>query len=434
MREIPRPVRVPAPIRAGYARPYHRAMTGRNRRRVRVRATRAAIVVTALSALAGCSSTGLVTGTLTSPRVAVTADALTTRTPSAADAQAADRIVRDAFQSLGGQVPALYVGIWDPQRGFFVKAYGDAVRGRTPATVNDSFRVASITKTFTATVILQLVDEGRLALDSRITAYLPASLAALPALRDITVDQLLSMRSGLPDYLNNPRGIAAEIAADPYRVWTPDELVTKATQLDVSPPGTPGYSNTSFVLLGLIAEHVTGQPLADLIAKRLTGPLGMRHTLLPPSNDTSLPAPAAHGYLNQDCVALAADAGAPGVDPSADTTDWNTSYLQGAAGMISTINDLGRWAATTLGTDLLPADLARLRLDAHSIGSDDYGLGIKRFGAWYGHDGDAFGWDTLAVHNPTTGVTFVAAANACTGLNATFFHILQNLYPDQPTG
>jgi hypothetical protein len=68
--------------------------------------------------------------------------------------------------------------------------------------------------------------------------------------------------------------------------------------------------------------------------------------------------------------------------------------------MISNLTDLGRWAATDLGTDLLPAELARERLDTHDIGGDSYGLGIKRFGAWYGHDGDAFGWDSLAVHNP----------------------------------
>jgi len=389
----------------------------------------------ALVVAAGCAGPAPATGADGAPPPhPVAADTLTTRTPSAADEQAADGAARAAFAGLDGRAPALYVGIWDPARGYFTRAYGDAVRRGAPASVNDSFRIASITKTFTATVILQLVGEGRIALGADIAGYLPPPLAAQPALRGITVERLLSMRSGLPDYLDSPGGIATDIQADPHRVWKPEELVAKATRLAVAAPGTPGYSNTNFVLLGLIAEHVTGVPLAELITQRLTGPLGLRHTALPPATDTSLPAPAAHGYLDQDCVDKAAEAGAPGVDPGTDTTDWNTSYFQGAGGIVSDLTDLGRWAATGLGTDLLPPALARQRLDTHDIGGDVYGLGIKRFGAWYGHDGDAFGWDSLAVHNPTTGVTFVAVANACTGLTGDFLRLLQNLYPDQPTG
>lgn len=367
------------------------------------------------------------------PADPATVGTLTTRSPSDADEQAADAAARAAFDGLDGRAPALYVGIWDPRRGYFVRAYGDAVRDGAPATTADSFRIASITKTFTATIVLQLVDEGRVDLHADIAGYLPAPLAGRAALHGITVEQLLAMRSGLPDYLVNPDGIARDIQADPHRVWTPLEVVDKAIGLGVAPPGTPGYTNTNFVLLGLIAEHVTGQPLADLIATRLTGPLGLRHTELPPPEHTDLPAPAAHGYLNQDCVDKAAEAGAPGIAADTDTTDWNTSYFQGAAGMISDLTDLGRWAATGLGTDLLSADLARSRLDARDIGGDVYGLGIKRYGAWYGHDGEAFGWDSLAVHNPVTGVTFVAVANACTGLNDDFFRLLATLYPDQPT-
>jgi D-alanyl-D-alanine carboxypeptidase len=239
-----------------------------------------------------------------------TTGTLTGRTPSSADEQAADDAARAAFDNLGGRAPAFYVGIWDPPRGFFTRAYGNAVRDGATATVDDSFRIASITKTFTATVVLQLAGQGKVALGADITGYLPASLASLPALRGITVEQLLAMRSGLPDYLNNPDGIAHDIQADPHRVWTPEELVIRATRLDVAAPGTPGYTNTNFVLLGLIAQHVTGRPLAELIA-RLTGPLGMRHTALPASGDTDLPAPAAHGYLDQNGVERPRPAGRP---------------------------------------------------------------------------------------------------------------------------
>jgi len=331
--------------------------------------------------------------------------------------------------------PALYVGIWDPQRGSFVRAYGRAVRDGANATTQDSLRVASITKTFTATVVLELVQEGKVDLGAPVTNYLGQPLALEPKLTDVTVEQLLGMQSGLSDYLTDPKGIAAQIAADPARVWRPQELAAAALKLDEQLPGTRGYTNTNFVLLGLLAENVSGTSLASLIQARLSEPLGLAHTFLPAADDTSLPDPAAHGYLNQQCLDKVRAAGAANIDPQTDTTDWSTSYFYGAGGMISTIDDLGAWAATDLGTSLLAAAVGRRRLDVHDIGGDGflYGLGIKRFGDWYGHDGDAFGWDSIALHDPTTGVSFVAAVNACTGFNGAFLDLLQTLYPDTST-
>lgn len=281
-------------------------------------------------------------------------------------------------------------------------------------------------------MILELVQEGRIDLDASMSNYLPQPLASQPKLAGITTAQLLGMESGLADYLTDPNGIASQIAADPMRVWSPQELVAAALRLDSAPAGTTGYTNTNFVLLGMIAEQVGGASLASLISSRLTGPLGIEHTFLPPADDTALPKPAAHGYLNQQCLDKVTAAGAPNIDLQTDTTSWNTSYFAGAAAMISTIDDLGAWAATNLGTNLVASDVAHKRLDVHDIGGDGfmYGLGIKRFGDWYGHDGDAFGWDSIALHNPTTGVSFVAAVNACTGFTDSFLNLLQTLYPE----
>ena len=95
--------------------------------------------------------------------------------------------------------------------------------------------------------------------------------------------------------------------------------------------------------------------------------------------------------------------------------------------MISTIADLGTWASSDLGTDLLNGDLVQQRLQMHDIGGDgfEYGLGIKRFGDWYGH--------SLALHNPVSGVSFAAAVNACTGYNGGLLDLLQTLYPETST-
>jgi D-alanyl-D-alanine carboxypeptidase len=362
-----------------------------------------------------------------------TASVLSIPSANATDSAFADSAAASVFASM--DAPALYVGVWDPARGSFVRAYGRAVRGGAAATTDDSFRVASITKTFTATRVLELAQEGMIDLDAQISTYLPQPLASEPKLAHITVRQLLGMESGLADYLVNTKGIAGDIAANPARIWTPQELVDVALGLDADPIGTGGYTNTNYVLLGMVAQQVGGASLSSLISDRLAGPLGLTHTFLPPSDDTALPNPAAHGYLNQECVDKAAAAGATNMDPQLDTTSWNTSYFAGAGGMISTIADLGIWANSDLGTDLLNSDFTKQRLQMHDIGGDgfEYGLGIKRFGDWYGHDGDAFGWDSLALHNPVSGVSFAAAVNACTGYDDSLLDLLQTLYPETST-
>lgn len=386
----------------------------------------------ALTVVAAAACTSTTTGQAQGQRFPAATSGLPTQTPNGADTKAADTAARAAFEGLAGRASALYVGIWDPRRGMFTKAYGHAVRGGAEATVQDSLRIASITKTFTATVVLQLVAEDRIKLDADLADHLPELVTKHPPLGWVTVRQLLAMRSGLPDYIQNANGIAADIKADPARVWRPAELVAVAMQGEVAEPGTVGYSNTNFVLLQLVAERVTKQPLRTLIEQRITGPLELRQTALPRDDATALPEPAAHGYFNQACVDRGKEVGAPGLTAGTDTTDWNTSYMQGAGGMVSTLDDLGRWAATTTGTELLPAEMADARLAARDIGIGgvDYGLGIARYGSWYGHDGEALGWQSLAVHNPATGVSFVAAVNACSGMLDDLLGLLRTLYPD----
>jgi D-alanyl-D-alanine carboxypeptidase len=357
---------------------------------------------------------------------------LPTTPMSEADARAVGDVASAAFASLGGRAPALYVGLWDRQHGVFTKAYGNAVLGGAAASLQDSLRIGSITKTFTATAVLQLVAAGSVDLAAPVSAYLPELAAAQPQLADVTVEQLLAMRSGLPDYLNTATGIGADIARDTSRVWSPEELVKAALRDSVEKPGTAGYSNTNFIVLQMIAEKVSGKSLSDLIAEQLTGPLGMQHTDLPPPTDTRLPEPAAHGYLDDECVAEGDDVGLSGFAVDTDTTEWNTSFTQGAGGVIADLADLATWAESTAGTDLLPAALQERRLRTQDIGESgfEYGLGIMRFGHWYGHTGESLGWEVVALHNAGAGATFVAAANACGGVTPVLLDLLRTLYPD----
>lgn len=348
------------------------------------------------------------------------------------DKAAIDATIQAALDSSGDAIPALYVGVWDPERGSYVAAYGDAEIDAQPADVGDSVRIGSISKTFTATVILQLVEEGDISLDEAIDTYVPDLVEQFPGYAGLTVRQLLSMHSGVPDYLNVPDGIVAAITQDPQRIWESDELIAAAFEGEAAPPDTPGYSTTNYIVLQQIAETVTGTPLADLVSERLTGPLGIDGTVLPPNDDTTLPDPVSHGYLTEFCVDEITQMGGS-ADVGTDATDWSASYGQGGGGMYSVVEDLGVWAASMSGNALLGDDLAAERLTTSDIGDGLlYGLGIMQLGPWIGHEGDAIGWETLAVHDPGTGATFVAASNTCGDVSLILLSALLAVYPDAP--
>jgi D-alanyl-D-alanine carboxypeptidase len=359
----------------------------------------------------------------------------TTKPMNATDAAAVDAAAQAAFASLAGKAPGLYVGVWDPKKGFFTKAYGSAQVGGTNATVDDSMRIGSMTNTFTATIVLQLVREGRLSLSDTVRDRAPTLAAAFPQLSRITVRQLLAMQSGIPDYLQAPGGAIADIVANPDRIWTPPELVGAGVELGVEKRGTPGYSSTNYIVLQIIVESVTGTGLQDQIEQRITRPLRLEHTALPPGTDTTLPSPVAHGYLNQGCVNEIAADGAPGLPVGTETTDWNYSFGQGAGGIVSTLADMGVWANTTMGTTSLSKELGLQRIRTRNLGTGlRYGLGIISFGDWAGHAGEAIGWESLGLHDPKTGVTFVAATNACNGTATAFTGMLATLYPGTTPG
>ena len=133
----------------------------------------------------------------------------------------------------------------------------------------------------TAAVIVQLAQEGKLSLDDPVSKYVPG----VPNGDNITIAELLKMRSGLYNYTDAPK-FWAILDRDPTKVWSPAELLAIAfTHPPNFPPGTGfHYSNTNYALLGLIAEKVDGKPLASCFQDRLFGPLGLKHTVLPASH------------------------------------------------------------------------------------------------------------------------------------------------------
>lgn len=359
-----------------------------------------------------------------------TASAGGTVDQAAIDAAAAAFLDEQAAQG----VTAFYIAVSDPAAGDFSSAYGDASVDGPAATTDDSFRIGSISKTFTATAVLQLVESGDITLDDTVLDLLPALAAEHPELEPLTVRQLLSMQSGVADYLNMVDTVVPVIVDEPTTVWAAEDLITAGVEAGVDAPGTLGYSTTNFIVLQLIVESVTGSPLADVIADEIVGPLGLDGIFLPPNDDTTLPTPATHGYLDGGCLDELADDGAT-VEPGTDVTDWNASYGQGGGGMTSDLAGLLGWAASGSGNALLDDATVADRLELEVLPEGiPYGLGMMQLNTWIGHEGEAIGWEALVLQDLDSGASIAMAGNGCGGLFTGFLDALGMLYPDSLEG
>ncbi len=311
--------------------------------------------------------------------------AATTAAPALAAGSVQARL--DVLTAQDG-VPGAEAVIQDGHRTRVVRSgAGDVTTGK-PFPRNGSFRAGSVTKSFVATVVLQLAGEGRVKLDAPVERYLPGLLPD----RRITVRQLLQHTSGLYNYtddldLSDPEALR-------HRGAEPAELVAMALKHPaLFPPGTSwSYSNTNYIVAGMIAEKVTGHVLGDLIAQRITRPLGLRDTYLPRRGDEKLPDPHAVGYT-PDLV---------------DFSDFDATIAGAAGGLVSTPADLDRFYGALLGGRLLrPAELAEMRRTVPAdlgVPGARYGLGIGSIpvscGEFWGHEGGIIGFTNLAGVGP----------------------------------
>jgi D-alanyl-D-alanine carboxypeptidase len=287
------------------------------------------------------------------------------------------------------------------------------------------FRMASITKTMTSAVILQLAQERKLRLGDPVSKY----IAGVPNGDNITLAQLLEMRSGLYNFTNAPE-MAWFLDNDPTKAWTPQELLAIAF---ARPPNfAPGtdyeYSNTNYALLGLIAEKLDGRPLATAMKKRLFQPLGLKNTVLPPRTSNRIPKPFSHGYLyGSSSVALTGDPEYPpdfeaaveaGTVQPNDYTGVNHSFAAAAGSVISTANDLDTWIRALVSGRVLNANYQRKwrnSLQPSGAGGLEYGYGINRLrwgpNALYLHGGETVGYNSEASYDPANKLTLVVWTN-----------------------
>jgi D-alanyl-D-alanine carboxypeptidase len=272
-------------------------------------------------------------------------------------------------------------------------------RPRIAMAAADRFQVGSITKTFVATAVLQLVAEGRLRLDDPVERWLPG---LVPNGRAITIRELLNHTSGLFDYVDDKPFVRALIA-HPARFWPPRRLVAVATSHPpLFPPGQGWwYSNTNYITLGLIAEAAGGTTIEGQLKQRLFRPLHLSETSLP--SKPGIEGRHAHGYIGFATV--------PRLRRLFDATSAESpSVPWTAGGIVSTGEDVTRFYAALLGGRLLPARLLaamkRPVPGSHYLGATrpSYGLGLAEMttscGRVYGHEGIATGYRTIAYARP----------------------------------
>jgi D-alanyl-D-alanine carboxypeptidase len=296
--------------------------------------------------------------------------------------------------------PGAIVGVWEQGKAPYVRTFG--VRNTTtrrPMRSDLYMRIGSETKTFTVTALLQLVDQGNVALDDPISKYVPGVISG----DVITLRQLAQMRSGLVNY-SVVKAFDRSLTAHPHQTWTPQRLLSYSISGPLLfAPGTElNYSNTNTILLGLVVEKVSGEAIGDYIRQHITAPLGMTQTSFP--TGSALPSPHAQGYANSTPDKRTANA-----------TNWNPTWTWSAGQMVSTLRDLRIWAPRlATGRGLLSDATQRVRA-ASVAGPGDpftYGIGMFNVHGWIGHNGSLPGYQTIALYRLQTKTTIVALMNA----------------------
>ena len=290
-------------------------------------------------------------------------------------------------------------GTWVSTRGVADRASGKPMRA------DMHHRIGSVTKTFTATLLLKADAEGLLSLDDTIDQY----IKGVPNGHEITLRQMANMSSGIASYTLDEQFQKA-LFSNPRKVWKPEKMARIG--IKDSPVFDPGkgwqYSNTNYIMLGLVLEQVTGKQIGELYQKEIIKPLHLKETSFP-NTDPSLPKPYDHGYTLQG----------QSNGKLADATHWNPSWGWSAGGIVSTVGDqlvYGRALGT--GEGLLPPEQQAERLTSFLYGLKPnapqraYGIGLVDQRGWLGHTGELPGYNTTLYYNAELHTTMVVEVNS----------------------
>ena len=279
-------------------------------------------------------------------------------------------------------LPGVIVSIWmDGREKYQVKKGKADIDKNTDRNIDDQFRIASITKTFVATAVLQLVDEGKLKTSDKLSEFFPD----FPNADKITVRNLLRMRSGIADFAN--ADFLEIVYKSPLKYYTPDELINMSALMKdkfEEPGQKTKYSNVNYTILGEIVKKVSGMDIGTFIRKKIFEPLKMTSSIYP--TDSTLPG-ILHGYSWNTSE-----------NSFDDMTVLDPRWAGTAGGIISNIPDLNIYVKALYKGDLLSKETRKTRLESMSF--DDlpewlqYGEGIAKFGSFWGHNGTIFGFSS----------------------------------------
>ena len=302
---------------------------------------------------------------------------------------------------VANNLPSVVVGIWIPSEGNYLKTFGKAnLKMNTERQFFDPFRIASITKTFTATIVLSLVDDGLLSTSDPLSKYLPN----FPNADKITIRNLLRMRSGIVDYAN--ASILEEWYNDINKNYTSDTLINIMSSHgnEFTPAGQQTiYCNGNYTILAKVVEIVSGKSFSSLVNEKVFQRLNLTSSSYPEPNNYQLEGKN-RGYSWENSN-----------NSFVDKTEMNTSCTNAAGAIISNMNDLEKYARALYQGTLLSAETQQKRLECETFQGYppflQYGEGIFKMGDFYGHNGTIFGFSTEMFYLPAKDAVIVINVN-----------------------
>ena len=345
-----------------------------------------------------------------------------------------DQVLNTLFDKLFAStgVAGMAAGVWIGADSWLRSAGYADLATKAPFRPSDHVRIASITKSYTATAVLQLVDQGAIALADTLESFVPGVANG----GQITVQNLLGMTSGIYDFTSDDAFLAA-FAADPTMPWSDAKTLEIIARHDplFAPGAELSYCDSNYVLLGMVIEKVTGKPAGEIITSTVIDKLALPQTSYPTT--TAIPDPHPTGY-----VPPVTDPNAPfdnAAQPPAVVTELNPAVPATAGAMISTLDDLRVWGGELASGTLLSPATQATRLDSRPFPGQKinigYGLGCETLNEFVGHNGAILGFSTVVMRRPQVDVTIAAVANESTNFttptSSFAYGVIKALYPDQ---
>jgi D-alanyl-D-alanine carboxypeptidase len=285
-------------------------------------------------------------------------------------------------------------GVWVNGRRLATGALGESQPG-VPASRADHFRIGNVTESLTTTLLLQLVDQGRLRVDDPLSRWFPR----LPRARQVTLGMLARSVSGYADFVTTERFVRL-FYGNPFRGWKPAQVLRLAFRRPpLFSPGTNwAFSDTNFVLLGQVLRRAGGRPVDRLLRRLILRPLGMRQTAM--WFNSNIPAPVMHGYSRER-------------GRYEDSSSWSPTWATYAGNMTSTLGDMGRWARALGSGRLLSPQSHALQIGPQNVGLGPltakyyYAMGFGVTNGWILANPQLLGYNGVVSYLPSKRIAVV---------------------------